>query len=314
MENLMPHSALARRMSVRLLLAFGLVAAIGVAAGAARAATPRDARTPLEQKAFFRPELYVSSSHVLLDDVLVELPGHTAWEEFFRARGETARSTALGVYIDPRGGTASGLTGSFPLVPGDGAGNGLTLRKGRKVDEALVTSAVRQFITAHRVLLGIDTAQLGPARTTAVRPDLWQVSVPQAVNGIRVRDARLAATISHGNLVTIGTEMWGNVTIDTTPAIKKDIALALGFAYADGRGPDDALLAEPALEIVAFAPPEFQQGEGLGGPVGAGYGHRSCGRSSSRGPTRTRTGKSWWTPTRARSSPSWTRTSTSRSR
>src|SRR5262249_39905726 len=153
MGNLMAHPVLARRSSVRLLLAVALLASIGLVAGAARADTQREASTPLEQKAFFRPELYVSSSHVLLDDVLVELPGRAAWEEFFRARGESARSTTLRVYIDPRGGTVSGLTASFPLLPGDGVGNAVTLRKGRKVSEALVTSAVRQFIMARRALL-----------------------------------------------------------------------------------------------------------------------------------------------------------------
>ena len=55
-------------------------------------------------------------------------------------------------------------------------------------------------------------SQLGALRATQVSDTLWQVSAPQVVNGIAVRDARLALTISHGNVVTFGTESWGTVT------------------------------------------------------------------------------------------------------
>ncbi len=264
----------ARRIVVRLSLVFAVAVGAALAAVAARASTNREARTPLDQKAFFLPELYVSSSHQALDDVLVQLPGRAAWEDFLGARGETSRSTALAVYIDPRSGAVSGLTGAFPLVPGDGVGNRLVAPPGAVTDEAAVTKAVRRFIDAHRAVLGIDVAQLGAARTTQVRPDLWQVSIPQEVNGVRVRDARLAATISHGNLVTIGTEMWGNASADTAPSMKAAVALAKGFEFAGGRTPEDTVQREPQLEIVVFAPPEHQHGEGFGGPVGAGYGHR----------------------------------------
>jgi trimeric autotransporter adhesin len=264
----------ARRTFVRLSLVLAVPAGAALAAAAVQAATNREARTPLEQKAFFRPELYVSSSHEALDDVLVHLPTRAAWEDFFRARGETARSTPLAVFIDPRSGAVSGFTGAFPIIPGDGVGNRLVAPPGAVTDEAAVTKAARQFVDAHRALLGIDVAQLGPARTTQVRPDLWQISIPQEVNGVRVRDARLAATISHGNLVTIGTEMWSNASISTAPGMKAGVALAAGFDYAGGRTPEDTILREPALEIVVFAPPEHQHGEGFGGPVGAGYGHR----------------------------------------
>jgi hypothetical protein len=152
-----------------------------------------------------------------------------------------------------------------------GASLGKTLQG---VDDRVVAEAVRRFIDAHRKRLGIDTRQLGAPRVTQVSSDLWQVSIPQEVGGIRVRDARLAATISHGNLVLIGTEVWGDVRIDTTPAVDADLALANGFAYADGRTFEDVLLREPQLEIVPTAPREHQRGDAFAGPIGRGYGHR----------------------------------------
>ena len=79
------------------------------------------------------------------------------------------------------------------------------------MDEAVVADATMAFIRANRDVLGIDISQLGAVRATQVTPGLWQVSIPQYGGRRPVRYGRVAASISHGNLVTIGTETWGNV-------------------------------------------------------------------------------------------------------
>jgi uncharacterized repeat protein (TIGR01451 family) len=89
-----------------------------------------------------------------------------------------------------------------------------------------------------------------------------------------VRHGHLVATISHGNLVLLGTETWGNVVLDTRPVLTDKQALAIGFAHAEGRDPADEMWREPALEIVPFAPKQHQSDHGFAGPVGQGYGHR----------------------------------------
>ncbi len=83
----------------------------------------------------------------------------------------------------------------------------------------------------------------------------------------------MAATLNSGNMVVLGTETWGNARIDVTPLVKPEQALELGFAFADGRGPDDMVEREPRLEIIPYAPSRYQAGEGFAGPVGKGYGH-----------------------------------------
>ena len=266
-----PVPGSARRTSVRLSLVVAVALGAALATGAARAATNREARTSLDQKAFFRPELYVSSSHVALEDVLVHLPTRAAWDEFLTARGETARSTPLAVFIDPRSGAVSGLTGAFPIIPGDGVGNRLVAPNGAAPDEAAVTRAVRQWVDAHKAVLGIDVAQLGNARTTPVRPDLWQVSIPQEVNGVPVRDARLAATISHGNLVTIGTEMWGNVrrldrARDEAPGSRPRRRLRLRGGPHAGRR---RCCASPRSRSCPSRRPSTSSARGSRGPVGS---------------------------------------------
>jgi trimeric autotransporter adhesin len=249
---------------------------------AAWGATPKDQVTPLDQKAFFRPELYISSSHVPLEDVIAQLPSRPAWEGFLLPRGENPARPQTRVYIDPRSGSASNLLTSFPVIPGDGLGNTVTLEALRTrlgvtfnaVDAQVVASAVGRFVAAHKDVLGVDPGQLGTVRASQVSSNLWQIHVPQQFAGVPVRHGRIAASISHGNIVSIGTETWGNVSVDPTPRLSAEQALAAGFAFAGGRTSEDMVRREPKLEIVPFAPPEHQDGEDFAGPVGVGYGHR----------------------------------------
>ena len=273
----MTHAASPSTRRVGSLLVVGVLLAT-----AGGAATPKESRTSLDQKAFARPELYISSSHVPLEEALVNLPSRAAWEGYLLAQGENPAKPRTRAYIDPRSGAAANLIGSFPLIPGDGVGNQLTLvelgaRLGmpvQQVNAQVVGSAMHRFIATHKDVLGVDTRQLGPVRATQVTEDLWQVSIPQVHQGVPVRDARIAASISHGNLVVIGTESWGPVSIGAVPTLAAEMALAQGFAFADGRSSEDVLVREPQLEIVPFAPPEHQHGEGFAGPLGGGYGHR----------------------------------------
>jgi hypothetical protein len=259
-----------------------LVAALALVlpTAAAWAAQPKQTVTDLDQRAFFKPELYISSAHAPLADVQSRLPNQAAWDAFFQAR-LAAGQEAVHVYIDPRSGAVTNIIGAFPIIPGSGAGNAVTLESlaqalGRPVpavDAEVVGALVRRFVTQHRAVLGIDLRQLGPIQATQVRPDLWQVSAPQVVRGVPVRYGRLAASISHGNLVTIGTETWGDARVNVQPEVGADFALDAGFAQAGGRTVSDLVLQAPALEIVPVSP-AAQKGEGWDGAVGTGYEHR----------------------------------------
>ena len=179
-----------------------------------------------------------------------------------RARAGRRGAERVHVFIDPRSGAATGIIAPFPLLPGDGVGNRVTLadlgaRLGREVeqvDAAVVAEAARLFVLEHAGLLGIAAAQLGTLRATQVSDTLWQVSAPQVVGGITVRDARLALTISHGNVVAFGTEGWGTVVLPPKAAVAAEKAMAAAFAHAGGRLPRDAVLQAPTFEIVATAP------------------------------------------------------------
>jgi hypothetical protein len=242
---------------------------------------PKQTSAYLDGREFFRPELYVSNSNVPLETVLTQLPNRGAWEQYLRTAAGESAGTPLHAFIDPRSGTATNIMGVFPLIPGRGVGNhvtldGLSRKLGRAVgavDAAVVSELAFRFVAEHAALLGIDARQLGPVKAGQVTPELWQFSIPQQVNGVRVRDARVLGTINNGNVVVFGTESWSNATLRTTPRISADQALDAGFEYAGGRSALDNILAQPRLEILPFAPQEYLDGEAFSGPLGKGYGH-----------------------------------------
>ncbi|MCP3100260.1 endopeptidase [Myxococcus sp. K15C18031901] len=227
--------------------------------------------SPLTSQAFFKPELYLPVSNVPLDDARGKLDGlaQGAWEAFFARHGHDVH-----VYLDPLTGTPSAIQGAIPLIPGSGVGNHVTLaslqqqlgRSAEKVDEAVVADALLGFIADNRDALGVDLLQLGEPRVTRVTDVLWHVFIPQQVEGVAVRHARLVATINHGNLVLLGTEAWSNVTASPRPDLDEEGALlAGGERFGLLETPAD-LWQQPTLEFAPMA--------GADAAFGAGYQHR----------------------------------------
>ncbi len=259
-----------------------LLAVFGaIAVGPVWGFQPKQTSAYLDGKEFFKPELAISSSNVPLEGILQQLPNRAAWEQYLRDSAGKGES-ALRVFIDPRSGTATNIIAAFPLLPGRGVGNAVTLdtlsqRLGRavaRVDDAVAAEVARQFTVEHAALLGIDPSQLGAVRVGQVTPELWHFSIPQVVGGVPVRDGRVLGTINNGNLVVFGTETWGNAQVRSVPQVPAEKALDAAFEYAGGRSALDDLREQPKLEIVPVAPQEYLDGEAFAGPVGKGYRHR----------------------------------------
>lgn len=265
--------------SRRLRRRVGLLAVLlGIAvSGAVLAVEPKEQASSLDHKEFFKPELYISSSHEPIEKIVDRLPNKAVWKSYL----STQEMSATGVrgpmmpkaFIDPRSGAATSLIGAFPILPGRGVGNHIKLadmasslgRPVKQVDAAAVGDLVLAFVRANADLLGVDVTQLGSVKAADVSPELWQVSIPQAYEGIPVRHGRIAASINNGNLVLIGTETWGHVRgLDRKPKIDEAAALAAGFAYAGGSSAMDEMVRQPALEIIPVAG---------GNGIGNGYRH-----------------------------------------
>lgn len=238
---------------------------------------PKETPSSLEDKEFFKPDLYISNANVPIQDVLSKLPTAPVWNDFYSRYGSNFH-----VFIDPRSGAPSGIIGSIPFLPGSGAGNkiqqsDLSQFLGSnvdKVDEKVVSDAMRKFISINAQTLGLKETELAVVKAGRDVEHLWQISADRKVNGIPVRYSRFMATISHGNIVLLGTSQWGDVNINTTPTLSADDAVRRGFGYTGGNQTIDFIWKQPALEIVPFAPQEFQKGNVYSGPAGAGYGHR----------------------------------------
>jgi subtilisin-like proprotein convertase family protein len=266
-------------MRNRLVSALGLIS-ITLLVLQSGTATAFEATKPqtnaLAAKEFFRPELHISSSNVPLEQMLNGLANNAAWGAFAAKYGQPQ------VYLDPRSGAATSIVIRVPMIPGSGAGNALKVgdlgsalgHNVDKVEPRVVEDLLRNFVVGNSAAIGIDAAQLGAARAVQVSENLWNVTIPQAVNGVPVRYGHLVAVINGGNLVILGTETWGNANVDTTPQLKADDAMDLGFAFAGGRSTADELWEKPILQIIPVAPQQYLSGEGFAGPVGAGYQHR----------------------------------------
>jgi uncharacterized repeat protein (TIGR01451 family) len=232
----------------------------------------------LQDKEFFREELYISSSNVQVGlTELQQRSGSPAVDRFLDENGDD-----FNFFMDPRSGTLTAVIGSVPLIPGSGVGNAVKLADlegalGRAVvavEPPVVGDLAQRFVVRNAAVIGIDVTQLGPTRAVQVSQDLWHIRIPQVVDGIPVRHGHMVATINHGNLVLLGTETWGNVVLDTQPTITDKQALEIGFAYAGGKEAADEMWREADLEIIPYAPQQHQDGNAFVGPVGEGYRHR----------------------------------------
>jgi len=233
----------------------------------------------LSSKAFFKPELYLPISNTPFQAAQAKLssPQADAWADFFARNGRD-----FNVYLDLRTGAATSLQGSLPLIPGKGTGNQVTLssleqtlgRTVTQVDAAVVGDLIVKFIADNSAALGVDPLQLGEPRVTQVSETLWQVSIPQQVNGVPVRHARLAATLNSGNLVLLGTEAWANTGVSVKPAVSSEQAMASAGDYLGMYETPGVLWQQPALELIPQVRAEQQEGQTFTGTFGAGYTHR----------------------------------------
>jgi hypothetical protein len=249
-----------------------------LSAATAGAFEPAEQKSAIGQRAFFLPELYISTSNAPVASVLDQLPNRAAWNQLLAAD----KGVSVTGFVEPRTGTATNIIGSFPLLPGNGVGNNVTLksvsaRLGRPVstlNEAAVADLVGQFVREKAAVLGVDPAQMGPVKAAKAAPELWQAAIPQVVNGVTVRDARIVVTVKHGNVVLLGTEVWRNASVGTEAAVDAVSAMRLGFDFVGGRMKGDQILQPTRLELVPTAPQELQDGEAFAGAVGQGLGHR----------------------------------------
>ena len=206
---------------------------------------PKDSRSYLDQKEFFKPELYISSSHAAAGGrscrtSRTRRPGRASWRP-----GDDAGESRCKAFVDPalRRGHQPG--GGLPAPPRPRRGQpgrrsaDVSARLGRPVQ------AVDARAVADAVLGFVRRAQ-GPAgdRRHAARRASAPSRSPPTCGRSASRSSTTASRCATGawpppsttaTWSLIGTETWGNVRgLSPVPKLDGAAALAAGFAYAGG--------------------------------------------------------------------------------
>lgn len=246
-----------------------LAAALLLAASAALAVAPPEGTSPLAQRAFRHPDLYVSSVYRPAEQLPEPLA--SALRLDLQALGV---GSGLGL-VDWRSGSWGTLILRQPLIPGTGKGNTLRWPGGTPPAsgdalEAAALDAFLGFLAAQSARLDFASAELGQRTVTAAAGgQIVQIHIRHAVAGVPVRDSFLNAVVNGGNLVLLGARHWGAVEVPTQPTVSRQAAIAAAEAHA-GRSFGNGFWSPPHLEIV----PVSAGRDALALPLGLGLRHR----------------------------------------
>ncbi len=221
--------------------------------------------------------VHVSSMNVPYLKIATQLPNGDRWQTFIMQLTAPEK-----VFIDPRSGAPTNIILSYPIIPGSGKGNRLTLPAlERELGESLssITPAVvdqlmRRFIARYQDILRVDPEELDDGRIQNLGGDLWNINYGRRYRGYPVRRSRVIAVINHGNLVVIGTEIWGPIHLENGIRITANEAVEAAYRFIRKRMPDDRIEVTPHIEIVPLSPPEDYVGGRYAGPLGGGFHYR----------------------------------------
>ena len=276
----MPSTATCRVARSGLFL--GLVSSLSISL--AGAAVPKQNEAFLDHKAFFRPELYISTPHAPLADVIDQLPNRAALGGLpARAARPTADLPRLHRPALGRGHQHHGRRPAHPRQrrrqPGD-AGEprrapgphrrGRRRRRGRGRGRWPSSGPTVTCWASTRAQLGAVRADAGHARPLAGQHPAGRAAACRCATAAS-RPASATATWSPSAPRPGATSRARRQPAHRPPSRRVEA----GFAYA-GRPHRRTTrsLREPRARDRARRAAEHQEGEAFAGPVGSGYGHR----------------------------------------
>ena len=216
----------------------------------------REELNGIEAKEFSIDEVYISQTQVPLSEIINQLLNKDEWSSFISQHQDAI------VYFDPRSARPVMFLYPYPIIPGMGEGNHVTLESlstqlGYPVNEVtkeIVKDVLMQHLKKFNKLIRINLNEIGEIRINQISDTLWHAHFRRQVDGIPVRDATIAFAIKHGNLVLWGLEKWGDINISTKPNIDKETAVKLAFKNIGGKLASDVFTARPHLEIIPLDP------------------------------------------------------------
>ena len=252
-----------------------------------QAAQPKEPVRDLDVKAFFLPELSISSSHALLETRSPAFPTARPGRASSAARAKASRTrpTCRSASIPARArrptswarSRSSPATASATSSPWRRSARLGAQRAKRSTRRGRRDGGARLHRPHAATSSGIDVAQLGAARVTQVNADLWQVSIPQVLPG-HPRAPRPPRREHQPRQP--GDHRDRDVGQRRRPADSRrrcpaEAALDAGFAYVDGRPAEDVILEPPRARGGARrAAGAAAAAKASPGRSARGYGHR----------------------------------------
>jgi hypothetical protein len=186
--------------------------------------------SPLQQKAFRHPDLYIRQQ----GKAIGELPPALA----AKAAADLSALGGQAGYYDVRSGRWSLLIMSRPLVAESG------------VTEQAARAAVLGYVTQFQAQLGVVPTEVDEPRVSVFDGGrVVQFHAQRVVNGVPVRDGWIKATLNSGNIVLMGTQNWGAAAVATVPVVSAENAFERVKSYA---GTSAMTLQGSKLEVVPF--------------------------------------------------------------
>jgi hypothetical protein len=182
---------------------------------------------PIGQKGYRHPSLVLGSRALPVSQL--SATGSARSGERLQGLGLT---TSEG-FLDPKSDRWSTLLLAEPLLPGSGKGNSLPAHRvegALEVDSNRVAveawNALRGYLEDNTEALRVDVDEIDDTPSVGVHDlgDRIQIHASRFVDGIEVRESSLTAVISHGNLVLLGFQVWGDVRVSTRPTINASSA------------------------------------------------------------------------------------------
>jgi trimeric autotransporter adhesin len=195
--------------------------AVCLASAPVGAVVTPDRSSPVAQKEFRHPNLYIPGAIQRADAV--------AQGARLAADLGSLGVSAQNAHLDLRSGRFATLLGAQPLVPGTGVGNSLSWESmglGKPANDAAwgeaAWKALVGYLEAHSAQLAVDDREFArPGIGVHDGGNVIQFYVPRSINGIPVRESYLTAVVNHGNLVLLGAHQWGSIAISTSPTVRE---------------------------------------------------------------------------------------------
>jgi hypothetical protein len=217
----------------------------------------KKSQSSLDKLAFAKPELRLSQTLADADAIKEPLANRADLARFRSQYGP-----AWHFLIDKRTGHLNLLSGgAIPFIPGPAnklqeESFAASCKAPSCIPVARMESLARNFLTQNRGALQVnpDELVLDPLGAAPVGNSIYFLRFQWARGGVSVEGGSVFLAINNGNLIQIGVQNIGNITLDPKPTVSSEKAWQVLRSYAAGSSDKDEVLDRGTLAILPITP------------------------------------------------------------